>query len=247
MNQDTELLDLRQEVANWDKEREKSRHLAWQVNAQMLEVTTNTDAHAEILALLCHERDKVYGFGGQLCLEWMLNHYIAMEFEAAYSFLIDIWKALINGNHHERNKAEYFNDGEAFYCSKEGMVIVFGKRHPDVARYLVIDKFTNLGAGEDPWHDCYVRKVWRKTGYDSIKLKEQPTLKFYRDRAFNMGYMSDHIIYGDARDPGHVLTYENKFGRAKCDKVIWNIREPLSFFFEVEALWDQLVPSTTAS
>lgn len=88
----------------------------------------NTSNHAEFLATICNECDVVYGLGSQLCLEWMLDFYMAMEFKRAYSRLYQIWEFLVQNGYRERNKLEYFNDSEAFFVDDERLICVFGKR-----------------------------------------------------------------------------------------------------------------------
>lgn len=197
-----------------------------------------TDHQAEYLANICSDMDGRFGLGSQLCLEWMLDYYMALQFEKAYPLLQEIKTHLVEQGHTERNKLEYFNDSEAFSINRGGkLTLVFGKHYPDEPRYLVIDEIS------DWTHRCYVRNVWRRTKLNCIGMVEQPTLKHYRDRNFDMHYRDGDSfrVYGDARDNGHVLTYEKIFGRGKCDKVIWDVGAHTWFFFEVNTLWTQTV------
>lgn len=197
-----------------------------------------TDHQAEYLAHICSDMDDRFGLGGQLCLEWTLDYYMALQFDKAYVWLKEIKTHLVENGHTERNKLEYFNDSEAFSIDRGGkLTLVFGKHYPDEPRYLVIDDVSLIG------HCCYVRKVWRRTKLNCIGMVEQPTLKHYRDLGFDMHYSdgASFRIYGDCRDNGHVLTYERMHGRGKCDKVIWDVGAHTWFFFEVNILWSQTV------
>lgn len=152
------------------------------------------------------------------------------------SSLTQIRDLLRNGRHTQRNKYEYFNDCEAFYVEHPKIkVCVFGKTWHNKFRYLVMD-MNNVPS----FHQLYIRKIWRrlKKNY-SI---EHPTLATYRVMEFEPSYKNGgHPFYGDARDPGHVLTY-NRFmlSHAKCDKTLWDLNAPLWFFFEVNTLLTQL-------
>lgn len=198
----------------------------------------DTDHQAEYLANICSDMDDRFELGSQLCLEWMLDHYMALEFERAYVCLKAIKTHLVEHGHTERNKLEYFNDSEAFSIDRGGkLTLVFGKHYSDTPRYLVIDNLSYAS------HRCYVRHVWRRTKLNCIGVVEQPTLKHYKDSSFDVRLTKGPLqqAFGDARDPGHVLSYEKMFGRGKCDKVIWGIGSHTSFFFEVNTLWTQTV------
>lgn len=200
----------------------------------------NTEHQAEYLANICSDMDDRFGLGTQLCLEWTLDNYMALQFEKAYPLLCQIKTHLVEQGHTERNKLEYFNDCEAFSIDRGGkLTLVFGKQWHDEPRYLVIDETSDWN------HRCYVRKVWRRTKLNFRSIV-QPTLKHYRDANFDMHYKDGNSfrVYGDARDPGHVLSYERMFGRGKCDKVIWDIVAHTRFFFEVSTLWAQTVGDT---
>ena len=62
-----------------------------------------TDIAAEFLGRLCNSQDVRFGLGSQLCLEWMLDHYVAKEFDRAYPWILDIWKYLIENGHNFRS------------------------------------------------------------------------------------------------------------------------------------------------
>lgn len=198
----------------------------------------DTMLHAEFVAAVCNEFDTDYGLGIQLCLEWALDCYMGIEFKRAYPWLRQIWEHLVEGGHDIRNKLDYFNDCEAFFVDAERLILVFGKHYRNSPRYLVIDEPKHIL----DWHRCYVRRIWRRTKLDCIGGVEHPTLRHYRDVGFSMGFSDGPLrIYGDARDRGHVLTFRDEFGPAQCDKVIWNINNPLGFFFEINTLWTQTV------
>lgn len=199
----------------------------------------DTDNHAMFLARVGNELDSVYGLGGgQLCLEWMLDYYMAMEFERAYPWLVAIWKYLVDNEYDQKNKYEYFNDAEAFYVEAERMICVLGKRYGQ--RYLVID---DRKPDDHVFsHKCYVRHIWPRTKFDCIGGVARPVLRHYSSLNFKMGFSDGPLrVYGDARDQGHVLTYEKILGKATCDKVIWDVNAPILFFFEVNTLWTQAI------
>lgn len=219
-----------------DEARRKCLASAKRASARLKKVT-NTDHQAEFLATICSDMDHRYPMGTQLCLEWMLDHYMALEFEKAYVCLKAIKTHLVEQGHTERNKLDYGHDSEAFSIDRGGkLTLVFGEHYHNEPRYLVIDDVSLIG------HRCYVRKVWRRTKLDCIGMVKQPTLKHYRDSGFKTRSMEDPFrSYGDARDPGHVLTYEKMFERGKCDKVLWDVGAHTRFFFEVNVLWSQTV------
>lgn len=194
---------------------------------------------AEYLANICVELDVKYDVGSTLTLDWFLEQYIAMEFERrVYKLFVEAWKILKERNHTYKNQYEYFSDAEAFYIPHETKrIIVMGSWWSyGGSKVLVIDDTeTRL------FKKFYVRRIWKKTKlcYDSI---EQPTLAYYRKRNFDMGYGKNQCFYGDCRDPGHIMTYDNSFiGHSKCDKVIWDLIGPIRWFFNVNTLWTQLM------
>lgn len=235
MNRSIEELDSMLD-ADYAK-RQKCLSSAKRASARLKKDGT-TGHQAEFLANICSDMDDRFGLGRQLCLEWMLEYYMALQFEKAYVWLQDIKTYFVEHGHTERNKLEYFNDSEAFSIDRGGkLTLVFGKHYHDEPRYLVIDEISSIN------HRCYVRKVWRRTKLNCIGGVERPTLKHYRDKNFDMHYKDGNSfrVFGDARDPGHVLTYEKIFGRGKCDKVIWDVDAHIWFFFEVNTLWTQTV------
>lgn len=207
----------------------------------------DTNIQAEILARVTNQLDQEYGLGSQLCVEWLLDHYVAIEFEKqAYPWLLDIWKYLVEHDHTSRNKLEYFNDCEAFFLDTKRCICVFGSAYSPNARYLVIDAPGGI------FHRCWVRKVWRRTRRSCGRYLERPTVTFYKQHQFDMRYRKGEGIYGDCRDPGHVLTYErllpntSRNTNGKCDHTMWNIQEPLRWFFEVNTLWTQIKAAASA-
>lgn len=235
----TKLSKLKNIAEQFKVRRKRCMAYAHHVQSKLNKDTPNqTNIHAEFLAYICNEFDVAFGPGSQLCLKWFLDHYIAKEFERAHPWIEQIWQFLVDNGHDCRNKLEYFNDAKAFFVDKTRHICVFGKDEP---RYLVIDnrkKHTlNL-----LWDRCYVRRIWRRTKLDCIGGVERPTLKHYRAIDFQMRFHDGPFrIYGDCRDQGHVLTYTDQYGSAKCDHAIWDINEPLGFFFEVNSLWTQTV------
>jgi len=225
-----ELKQLQKHVDEHDAKRKKVLRYAKDVFNRLPD---DTDIVAEFLAIICHKTNC-----SELILDWMLDYYMALEFEQYYyPWMQKIHKYLIKHKHNERNKFDYFNDCEAFYLDKERFIFVCGTfREP---RYLVINEdFTIL---DNKRNCCWVRKIWRKTRLNCIKNVDQPTLKHYRDVKFDMCFSDGKFrIYGDARDHGHVLTYQNRFGSSKCDKVSWNIGEHTRFFFEINSLLTQI-------
>lgn len=234
---DPELEKMRRSIDEHSERRHRQLRYARRVKDTIAKTCDDTDIHAEFLASICNELDEPYGLGEHLCLDWLLDHYIAIEFQrVAYPWMLEIWRYLVKHDHSERNKLEYFNDAEAFFVDRERMIFVCGKSWQRESRYLVIDD--NEHFGDRLHHKCYVRRIWRRTRLNCIENVDQPTLRHYRDVGFDMGYHDGKFrIYGDCRDYGHVLTYENMFGKAKCDKVIWDLNTPLRFFFEVNTLW----------
>jgi len=203
--------------------------------------TFSTNTQAQILAKICVHLDEEYGVGTQLTLEWTLDHYMAHEFEKNVSPLLDkIWIGLRNSGFTVRNKFEYHKDAEAFYIPHpEYRVCVFGQTYRDSVRYLVIDHNT-YGEGFLRYRKVYVRRIWNRTRKNCIDSVDQPTLNFYRKLKFDLRG-AGHPIYGDGRDPGHIMTYENMFNeRGKCDNVLGRPAKPLNWFFECNSLWTQL-------
>ncbi len=201
----------------------------------------DTSNQAEFLANICSHFDDIYGSGRQLCLEWMLDFYISIEFEKIYPWLREVWQFLIDNNHNIRNKLDYFNDSEAFYIDKDRLICAFGKSWSNETRYLVMDHKEDYGTFQT--HNCYVRKIWKRSRKNCIGRIDRPTLSHYRKINFNLNFndKAGFTIYGDCRDNGHVLSYKNYFGNKNCDHVMWDINEPLWFFFEVNTLWTQTV------
>ena len=210
--------------------------------SELQKITTWTDDHALFLANICVHFDEHYGVGrGNLCLEWLLDHYVAFEFEKnVLPLVVEIRQALESGKHTFRNKFEYFDGAEAYYVpNDETKVLVFGQSHHDRPTYLVIG-----GSDQDLFHKFYVRQIWPQTKRDSIGGIAEPTLAFYRKHDFKLGY-NRGAFYGDCRDEGHIMTYERVsfLGKehGKCDNVSWDMNAPLHWFFEVNSLHTEVV------
>lgn len=221
-----------------DALRRRAMVQAEKVSAE-LQTSYGADHSAAFLGKVLYDQDEQYGLGAVLCLEWTLDNFMAHAFEKAYPLLLEIHEFLVKNEHGERNKREYFNDRKAFFVCKDRPICVLGSRHRDTPRYLWIDDLKKLG----DWttHRSYVRKIWLRTKMDCIGGVAEPVLHHYRENNFDMSYRDVPFrIYGDARDQGHVLTYEKMFDQARCDKVIWDVNAPLQFLFEVNTLHTQL-------
>lgn len=199
------------------------------------------DEPAAYLANICVELDAEYGIGTTLCLDWMLEQYIAMEFERrVHPWFIELWQALVDGKHTQQNQFEYFSDCEAFHIPHESKrIVVMGSWWKyGGTKVIAIDDTDNENS---LFSNFYVRTIWKKSRRDCIGTVDHPTLSCYRKRKFEMKYINEPRWYGDCRDPGHIMTYENMFGKGKCEKTIWDLKAPLRWFFDVNSLWTQLV------
>ena len=207
---------------------------------KMLQADGLLDEPAMYLANICAELDAQYGVGSTLCLDWMLDRYVAMEFERrVHPWFIEIWEALKAGGHTHRNQFEYHADAEAFYIPHETkrLVVMGSWWKYGGSKVLVIDNT----ADERHWQKLYVRRIWRRTKLSCGRYMEQPTLSYYRKHDFVMGG-DDGCFYGDSRDRGHIMTYEKLMSQdGNCDKVIWDLQAPIRWFFNVNSLWTQLV------
>ena len=212
---------------------------AEEVSAE-LRASDDTNHSAEFLGKVLYDQDEMFGVGTVLCLEWTLDRFMAHAFEKAYPLLIEVHEHLVKNGHGERNKREYFNDSEAFFVREDGPVCVFGRTYRDAPRYLWIDRRDEVF--DSTWHRSYVRRIWQQTKLDCLGGVAEPVLRHYREVDFEMKFSDGPLrIYGDARDQGHVLTYEKTHGRARCDKVIWDVNAPLHFLFDVNTLHSQLI------
>lgn len=231
--------ELSAQIEERDAQLRKIMVRAEEVSAE-LRATDNTDHNAAFLGKILYDQDETYGAGTVLCLEWALDYFMAHAFEKAYPLLLKIHKLLVENGRNQRNKYEYFKDSEAFFIYEDRPICVFGPRWRDAPRYLWIDDRENFL--DTVRHRSYVRQVWQRTRLDCIGGVDHPVLRHYRERDFDMKFYDTRFrVYGDARDRGHVLTYENLYGRAKCDKVIWDVGAPLGFLFEVNTLHTQLL------
>lgn len=200
--------------------------------------------HYVSLAIACQGLDKKYGIGGdKIVLDWLLDVYVALEFERAYPLLLKTWKYLIAHKHHEQNGFEYFDCEEAFFLNKDQMVMVMGGGRQDDTRILIVDERSPNQTLLPLFNRCYVRRIWKRRKRNCIGSIEKPTLADYRALNFKMEYHAGppFRLYGDCRDKGHVLTYSkvlSPFG--SCDKVRWNIQEPMWWLFHVNHLWKQI-------
>ena len=241
--QSQELARVSMLLDKQDTIRTKSIDYMHQVASRLEEKTEDdTNIYAEAIGrIIAKYDDRKFGLGGGwLCLEWFLDYYVAWTLENnVFDKLVQIREMLHDGKYTQRNKYEYFNDCEAFYIKHSTLSLcVFGKSWHSEPRYLVID------VDSPSQHRLYVRRVWRKLkkGY----AIEQPTLTTYRTIKYEPSFSrAGYPFFGDARDPGHVLTY-TKFMTMKgqCDKTLWDLNAPLWFFFEVNSLWTQITEAT---
>ncbi len=221
------------------RNRVKTEQYAKRAKNHVEGITDWTGDHAIFLADMCVEWDIDYDMGGALCLEWMLDNYIGMEFERrAQPLISDI--LLVLKKYSERKKFYYFNDMEAFLVPHdEKDVFVFGKEWREEPRYLCISESNSI------FHRFYVRKIWRKTKLNCIGGIDQPTLSEYKKHDFKLGY-ENGLFYGDARDQGHIMTYEKMIWTTrgeqpgKCDKVLWGLPEALHWLFLLGSLHNAL-------
>jgi len=218
-------------IEEMNTKRQSTMRYAKKARVHLEKITDWTDDQAKFLADICVEFDTDYDVGTHLCLDWMLDNYIAMEFERRVDPLIrDIVKALIPYN--ERNKFEYHHDRHAFLV-REG-IFVFGFDWRDQSRYLCIDEQNSI------FRKYYVRNIWRRKKAHAWGI-DRPTLSTYRDHDFKFGG-DNGLSYGDCRDPGHVLTYERLLSKTgKCDYTTGYLKESLRWFFEINHLHNQLV------
>ena len=203
----------------------------------------DTDDQAKFLANICQQLDERFGTGSQLTLEWVIDHYLGLEYHRNIApKLAEMYNALVKGKHTLRNKAEHFK-GYTYYIPT------------DKSKKVMVMTNENNGDYNKPWswlviidenvisEKVYVRKIWTKTRLDCIQNVDQPTLSFYRKIKFDMCY--DNGVYGDARDRGHVMSlrqdkpYDKENGvhddveAGKCDHSLWHMDEALRWFFEV--------------
>ncbi len=239
MDHAAELAKITARVGEHDAQLSRVMARAEEISAE-LRAADDTSHSAAFLGKVLYDQDEMFGVGHVLCLEWTLDHFMARAFEKAYPLLLEIHEFLVENGHGECSKREYFNDREAFFAHKDRPICVFGSRFRSEPRYLWIDRPENSPGWSR--HRSYVRQVWQRTGLDCIGGVAKPVLRHYRENDFDMKFRRDapFRIYGDARDEGHVLTYEKMHGRARCDKVIWDVSAPLWFLFEVNTLHAQL-------
>lgn len=199
----------------------------------------NTDEEAEFLAHICVALDQRFD-GEPLTLEWMLDHYVAFELEQTiYPKFIVIWEKLSQRKCTYKNPFEYFS-GLAYpipHPTKRVYVSRVDSCHDK--SYLIVDEGTNHD-NYLSWHHFLVRNVWDHAVKNSVGYMKRPTLQFYRKRKFDFTY-GDDGIYGDCRDPGHVLTYaKTLLTHGKADHVEWDLQAPLAWFRETRRLFNAL-------
>ena len=195
----------------------------------------NTDAKSYKLADICVEGDVQFGLGSTLTLDWLIDNYVAMEYERRVEpKLLYIYEKLKTWDHTDRCKFQHFNDMEAYWIPHDSLqVMVMGKTYGP--RYLVIRKEQAFTMTK--WTSTHVRMIWPRTRRNCINNVDQPTLSYYKDRDFDMSFGNDGCLYGDSRDPGHILTFENYGGIGKgCDHAHWDLAKTTRWFFDVGCL-----------
>ena len=239
---ENKALELEKLLSIIDKGHEVRRKVLQSSNRALKKLLVDDDTNhaAMYLANICVELDSKFGVGSTLCLDWMLEHYMAIEFERrVYPWFIEIYEALKGNNYIERNKFDYFSDCEAFYIPHESKkIVVMGSWWKyGGTKSLSIDNLDN-----GLFSKFYVRKIWKRTRRNCINTIDQATLSLYKELDFSMKFNEEHQFYGDCRDNGHVMTYEKRMDNdSKCDKVIWDLNVHTQWFFEVNSLWTQLV------
>ena len=116
------------------------------VLADLEKTTTDFNIKTQFLGHMAQRLDEKFGVGSTLGLDWLVDHYLAYEFERnVYPLVSEIHQMLRDRNHHYQNKREYFNDAEAYYIPhKEKNICVFGKWYHDRPTYLVIDESSDF-------------------------------------------------------------------------------------------------------
>jgi len=234
---------------------EEDRTLAFSERTlNKLKTHDNTNNQAKFLANICFQLDDRFDTGGALTLEWMIDHYLAGEYHNNISPLLnELYDMLVDGNHTCVNKWEHCR-GYVYYIplknkdewSSRKVLIMTNENNYGWDWLVIID--SNIIS-----ENVYVRKIWKKTRFNSINNIDQPTLSFYRKINFDLCY--DNDVYGDCRDNGHIMTYEssvkwdyetkNKTKEVgKCDHSISFLRENLRWFFEVGSLHCEMEESS---
>ena len=209
----------------------------------LMKLTGDLDSQAEFLGNITVRIDDKFPLGTTLCLDWLIDHFVAYEFErSAHAWSNEIYETLKERGHTYLNPCEYFNDNEAFYIPHATKKIyVCGKTYNERPRYLVIDDLGESGF----IGNFYVRWVWKKTKLNSIGGVQQPTLSLYRKNDFSLRHADTKgALYGDCRDVGHILTYElvtfKGDGHGKADSAMYTINDIIHWFFEVNCLHTEL-------
>ena len=105
---------LKKFVADKDLQRQKIMEMSSRALSALRKFDT-TDEDSMYLANICVEMDAKYDFGSHLTLDWLVDHYIAMEFERRVEpKLIEIYEALKAGGHNSRDRFEHFDDRIAY-------------------------------------------------------------------------------------------------------------------------------------
>ena len=139
--------------------------------------------------------------GGNLCLEWMMEHFWGLQVERIVPTIEKIWSVCVEQKHTQRNPFVWNDlDHKVFYVptkDKELKVLVFDSQGYS---YLLINDQNTI------MQQIHWRKLWHKLGRNCIKSVDRPTLRWYRQNGFRPS--SVHRWYGDARDNGYLFSYE---------------------------------------
>lgn len=171
------------------------------------------------------------GMDGHLGLEWTIDAYLGYMVER---YILGPWPEVQKrlGGYTKRKPFVYNDlDNEAWV---DGNALVH-----NFQTYNTVCMFNGSVVFNEIWvREYWKRFVWEKIG-DRSRIK-QPTLNYYKNRRYDI-LQSEHGIYGDARDPGHILTFVkvNKLP-GKCEKGYWHLPEALAYLQRHRFLLDEL-------
>jgi hypothetical protein len=168
---------------------------------------------------------------GSLHLSWLMGNYWALIVkETILPNAIKIYDDLVAKNFNEDNKF-YFHNDKAFFIPAKNNIKVFAHFTSNLDYIFIMNK--------EKFHVRRVYRTWNKKGYlkakeisgtlskalmsvetlsefndDHYAYSRRPSLNAYRKKNFN-------VTYGDGRDPGYVLSYndfyalDNKLNRVE--------------------------------
>ena len=104
--------DLKQRLDAMSTQVEKSRaqkaatrEFSVNVLADLPKITTDFNHKAMFLGDMCQLLDEKFGVGSTLGLDWLVDHYLAFEFERnVYPLVKEIHQLLRDKKHHYQNK-----------------------------------------------------------------------------------------------------------------------------------------------